>query len=42
MSLTPDQNLELDEIRFFSELGWFATLAVVVASFAPYLADLFG
>jgi hypothetical protein len=41
MSLKPDQKLELDEIKFFSELGWFATFSVVVASFAPYLANIF-
>jgi hypothetical protein len=42
MSLKPDQKLEIDEIRFFSELGWFATLSVVVASFAPFLTNVFG
>ena len=42
MSLKPDQKLEIDEIRFFSELGWFATLSVAVASFAPYLVEVFG
>jgi hypothetical protein len=42
MSLKPDQKLEIDEIRFFSELGWFATLSVVVASFSPFLAEIFG
>lgn len=42
MSLKPDQKLEIDEIKFFSELGWFATLSVVVASFAPYILDVFG
>jgi len=42
MSLKPDQKLEIDEIQFFSELGWFATLSVAVASFAPYIVDIFG
>jgi hypothetical protein len=42
MSLKPDQKLEIDEIKFFSELGWFATLSVAVASFAPYILDVFG
>jgi hypothetical protein len=42
MSFKPDQKLEIDEIKFFSELGWFATISVVVASFAPLIADVFG
>jgi hypothetical protein len=42
MSLKPAQKLEMDEIKFFGELGWFATLSVVVASFSPFLADVFG
>ena len=42
MSLKPDQKMEYDEIRFLGELGWFATLSVVVASFAPILAGVFG
>jgi len=42
MSLKPDQKMEIDEIKFFSELGWFATLSVIVASFSPFLADVFG
>ena len=42
MSLLPDQKLEIDEIKFFSELGWFAAFSVVVASFAPYIIDVFG
>jgi hypothetical protein len=42
MSLRPENKLDIDETRFFSELGWFATLAVVVASFAPMIADIFG
>lgn len=41
MSLKPDQKMEIDEIKFFNELGWFATIAVVVASFAPYFSDIF-
>ena len=42
MSLKPHQKLEMDEIKFFGELGWFATLAVAVASFAPLISDMFG
>jgi hypothetical protein len=42
MSLKPDQKMEYDEIRFLGELGWFATLSVVVASFSPILAGVFG
>ena len=42
MSLKPAQKLEMDEIKFFGELGWFATLSVVVAFFSPFLADVFG
>jgi hypothetical protein len=41
MSLTPEQSLEIDEVRYIGELGWFATLAVVVAAFSPYLAQYF-
>ena len=42
MSLKPDQKMEIDEIKFFNELAWFATIAVVVTSFAPLIADVFG
>lgn len=42
MSLKPDYKLEIDEIKFFSELGWFATFSVIVASFAPLIGDVFG
>ena len=40
MSLKPDQKLELDEIKFFGELGWFATLAVAVAAFALFIENM--
>ena len=42
MSMKPDRKLEMDEIKFFGELGWFATLSVAVASFAPIVAEVFG
>jgi hypothetical protein len=42
MSMKPDRKLEMDEIKFFGELGWFATLSVAVASFAPLIADVLG
>jgi hypothetical protein len=37
MSLIPDQKLELDEIIFFGELGWFATLSVGVVAVAIFV-----
>jgi len=42
MSIKPDYKLNVDELKFFSELGWFATLAVTVAAFAPLIVDIFG
>ncbi|MHB1237377.1 MAG: hypothetical protein ACYCY7_07425 [Gallionella sp.] len=42
MSLKPETHYDRDEIEFFSELGWLATLSVTVVSFAPYIADIFG
>ncbi|MGA8865079.1 MAG: hypothetical protein WBM09_01490 [Gallionella sp.] len=42
MSLKPAQKFELDEIKFFGELGWFATLAVAVASLALFFEGMFG
>ncbi len=42
MSLKPAQQFELDEIKFFGELGWCATLAVAVATFALFFEGTFG
>jgi hypothetical protein len=42
MSLKPENELGKEELNFFSELGWLATLSVSVATFAPYILDIFG
>ena len=42
MSLKSGNKLNIDEIKFSSELGWLATLSVLVASLSPYIADVFG
>jgi hypothetical protein len=42
MSLKSGIKLHHDEILFSNELGWFATLSVLVASFSPYIVDIFG
>ncbi len=42
MSLKPAQKLELDEIKFFGELGWFATLSVAVATLALFFKGMLG
>ncbi len=42
MSLNSGNKLHHDEILFSNELGWFATLSVLVASLSPYIVDIFG
>jgi len=42
MSLKPDHKLVGDELKFFGEMGWLATLSVLIASFAPLVAEVFG
>jgi len=42
MSLKSGIKLHHDEILFSNELGWFAALSVLVASFSPYIVDIFG
>jgi len=42
MSLKPDHKLDGDELKFFGEMGWLATLSVLVASFAPLISEVFG
>ncbi|MGA9667282.1 MAG: hypothetical protein WBQ69_12675 [Gallionella sp.] len=37
MTLKSDHKPNVDEIKFTSELGWFATLAIVVVALAPYI-----
>jgi hypothetical protein len=42
MSLKPEYAYDLDELKFFGELGWFASLSVTIASLTPYLLEIFG
>jgi len=42
MSLKSENKLAKEELNFFNELGWLATLSVSVAAFAPYIVDIFG
>jgi hypothetical protein len=42
MSLKSGYKPHHDEILFSNELGWFATLSVLVASLSPYILDVFG
>lgn len=36
MSLKSPQDLDLDEVKFINELGWFATLSVSLATLAVF------
>lgn len=42
MSLKTENQYEIDEIKFFSELQWLAALSVTAAHYAPYIVDMFG
>lgn len=37
MTLKSDHKPDFDEIKFTSELGWFATLAIAVVTVAPFI-----
>jgi hypothetical protein len=38
MSLKSPQNLDIDEIKFISKLGWLATMSLSLATVADYIA----
>jgi hypothetical protein len=38
MSLKSPQNLDIEEIKFISELGWLAALSTSLATLAFYVA----
>ena len=37
MTLKSDNKPDSEELKFISELGWFATLAIAVATFVPFI-----
>jgi len=39
MTLKSDYKADSEELKFISELGWFATLAIAVATFVPFIFD---
>jgi hypothetical protein len=39
MILKSDHKADSEELKFISELGWFATLAIAVATFVPFIFD---
>jgi hypothetical protein len=39
MILKSDHKPDFEELKFISELGWFATLAIAVATFIPFIFD---
>jgi hypothetical protein len=38
MSLKSPQNIDIDEVKFISELGWLAALSTSLATVAIYIA----
>lgn len=41
MTLKSDHKPDIEELKFSSELGWLATLAIAVATVAPFIVNNF-
>ncbi len=40
MSFKPDHKPDMDEVKYFGELGWLATMSVAIVAVSPYLLQL--